>query len=123
MACGPNGYRGEAWLKKGLLCSKQRCPFSLTGRRCRGEAERDGPWRNWDGPHKRSVTIDARDSREVLRATGTVGTDIAGYRAMLRFARQWPDRMWAVEGANGSVARWRSGCSPEGNGCWTCQRN
>jgi hypothetical protein len=38
-------------------------------------------------PHKRSVTIEARDSREVLRATGTFGTDMAGYRAMLRFAR------------------------------------
>jgi transposase len=43
------------------------------------------------------VTID----REVLRAVGTFPTSAAGYRAMLSFARQWPDRVWAVEGANG----------------------
>ena len=52
-------------------------------------------------PHKRSVTIEARDSREVLRATGTFGTDTGSHRGMLRLARQWPHRVWAVEGANG----------------------
>src|ERR1035437_6153341 len=52
-------------------------------------------------PHKLSVTIEARDSREVLRSTGRFGTDTAGYRQLLRAARQWPQRVWAVEGANG----------------------
>jgi transposase len=52
-------------------------------------------------PHKRSVSIEVRDDREVLRATGRFATDTVEYRAMLRFARQWPDRVWAVEGANG----------------------
>jgi transposase len=52
-------------------------------------------------PHKLSVTIEARDSREILRATGRFGTDAAGCRQMLRFAGQWPERIWAVEGANG----------------------
>ena len=52
-------------------------------------------------PHKRSVTIEARDAREVLRATGSFPTTTAGYRAMLRYARQWPRRVWAVEGAGG----------------------
>jgi transposase len=52
-------------------------------------------------PHKLSVTIEARDSREVLRATGRFGTDTAGYRELLRTAGQWPERVWAVEGANG----------------------
>jgi len=52
-------------------------------------------------PHKLSVTIEARDSREILRATGRFGTDAGSYRQMLRFAGQWPERMWAVEGANG----------------------
>ena len=52
-------------------------------------------------PHKRSVSIEVRDVREVLRATGRFGTDTANYRAMLRVARQWPERVWAVEGANG----------------------
>jgi transposase len=52
-------------------------------------------------PHKRSVTIEARDAQEVLRATGSFPTTTAGYRAMLRYCRQWPTRVWAVEGAGG----------------------
>jgi transposase len=52
-------------------------------------------------PHKRSVTIEARDAREVLRATGSFPTTTAGYRTMLRYCRQWPKRVWAVEGAGG----------------------
>lgn len=52
-------------------------------------------------PHKLPVTIEARDSREILRATGRFGTDARSYRQMLRFAGQWPGRVWAVEGANG----------------------
>jgi transposase len=52
-------------------------------------------------PHKLSVTIEARDSQEILRATGRFGTDTAGYRQLRQAARQWPARVWAVEGANG----------------------
>src|SRR4051794_13125509 len=52
-------------------------------------------------PHKASVTIEARDSREVLRARGRFGTDKRNYALMLRTVRQWPNRLWAVEGANG----------------------
>jgi hypothetical protein len=52
-------------------------------------------------PHKASVTIEARDDREVLRARGRFGTDGRSYRQLLRFARQWPQRVWAVEGAHG----------------------
>jgi transposase len=52
-------------------------------------------------PHKKSVTFEARDSREILRATGTFPTDAGGCRLLIRYARQWPDRVWAVEGANG----------------------
>src|SRR5438132_12219576 len=52
-------------------------------------------------PHKRSVSIEVRDVREVLRPTGRFGTDTANYRAMLRVAKQWSERVWAVEGANG----------------------
>jgi transposase len=52
-------------------------------------------------PHKASVTIEARDAREVLRARGRFGTDGRSYRQLLRFARQWPHRTWAVEGAQG----------------------
>ena len=53
-------------------------------------------------PHKRSVTFEARDTREVLLAVGTLPTDRDGYRALLRVARQWPDRIWAIEGASGT---------------------
>jgi transposase len=52
-------------------------------------------------PHKASVTIEVRDRREVLRATGRFPTDKAGYRRLLGYVRQWPRRTWAVEGAQG----------------------
>jgi len=52
-------------------------------------------------PHKLSVTIEARDNREILRATGGFGTDARSHRQLLQLARQWPERIWAVEGANG----------------------
>ena len=52
-------------------------------------------------PHKKSVTIEARDTREILRARGRFETDTAGYRQLRTYAGQWPDRSWAVEGANG----------------------
>src|SRR5215217_2079580 len=52
-------------------------------------------------PHKASVTIEVRDRREVLRATGRFGMDKAGYRQLRRYVGQWPERTWAVEGAHG----------------------
>jgi transposase len=52
-------------------------------------------------PHKLSVTIEARDNREILRATGQFRTDTRSYQQLLKVARQWPERIWAVEGANG----------------------
>jgi transposase len=52
-------------------------------------------------PHKLSVTFEARDTREILRATGRFGTDARSYQRLLAYARQWPGRVWAVEGANG----------------------
>jgi hypothetical protein len=52
-------------------------------------------------PHKASVTIEVRDERETLRATGRFATDKAGYRRLLAYVKQWPERIWAAEGANG----------------------
>src|SRR5215469_14637979 len=52
-------------------------------------------------PHKKSVTFEARDSREILRGTGSFPTGAGGCRLLIRYARQWPERIWAVEGANG----------------------
>jgi transposase len=52
-------------------------------------------------PHKASVTIEVRDEREILRATGRFAMDRAGHRQLLGYVPQWPERTWAVEGANG----------------------
>lgn len=70
MGCVLAGCRGEAWLKKGLPRSKWRCPSSLA---VTSQARRPGMDRVVIGvdPHKKSVTFEARDRREVLRATGT----------------------------------------------------
>jgi transposase len=53
-------------------------------------------------PHKRSATIEIPDEREILLATGRFGMDKTGYRQLLSYVRQWPQRTWAVEGANGT---------------------
>lgn len=52
-------------------------------------------------PHKRSATIEVLDEREQVIAGGRYGTDTTGYRDMLTAGRAWPQRVWAVEGANG----------------------
>jgi transposase len=52
-------------------------------------------------PHKRSVTIEVMASYESVLAGGRYGTDEPGYAALLRDAKQWPDRVWAVEGRSG----------------------
>jgi transposase len=52
-------------------------------------------------PAKRSHAMAVIDDREKSLATLQVGNDSAGYREMLRLARRWPERTWAVEGAAG----------------------
>ncbi len=52
-------------------------------------------------PHKRSATIEVMAADETILGGGRYGTDRYGYDAMLRYARQWPNRVWAVEGCNG----------------------
>jgi len=52
-------------------------------------------------PHKRSVTIEVMAPDESVLDGGRYATDPAGYAAMLRRARQWPERVWAVEGCSG----------------------
>jgi transposase len=52
-------------------------------------------------PHKLSATIEVVDAHEELLGSGRFTTDQAGYAAMRRYAKTWPDRVWAVEGANG----------------------
>src|SRR6478736_5636539 len=56
-------------------------------------------------PHKLSATIEVVDHQENLLGSGRFTTDQAGYTAMRTYARAWPDRVWAVEGANGAGRR------------------
>src|SRR4029453_11359792 len=56
-------------------------------------------------PHKLSVTIEVVDRHEQLLGSGRFGADKAGYQAMRSYVRAWPDRVWAVEGANGAGRR------------------
>jgi transposase len=53
-------------------------------------------------PHKRSATIEVMSSDEAVLGGGRYATDAAGYRSMLTYAKQWPDRSWAIEGSNGA---------------------
>jgi transposase len=53
-------------------------------------------------PHKMSVTIEVVDTHERLLGSGRFDTTNTGYAAMQRYVRQWPARVWAVEGANGA---------------------
>jgi len=52
-------------------------------------------------PHKRSVTIEAMAGDETVPGCGRFATDRVGYQALLRYARKWPDRVWAIEGYSG----------------------
>jgi hypothetical protein len=52
-------------------------------------------------PHKLSVTIEAGIAGRSCGRPGRFGTDTRSYHQLLRVARQWPERVWAVEGANG----------------------
>ena len=53
-------------------------------------------------PHKLSATIEVVDDHETVLAAGRFGSDKAGYAAMREVVTPWPDRVWAVEGSNGS---------------------
>ena len=72
-------------------------------------------------PHKLSVTIEARDNREILRATGRFGTDARSYRSCCRSRGSGRSGSGRWKARTGSAARWRSGSWPVGNGCWTCR--
>jgi transposase len=52
-------------------------------------------------PHKRSETIEVMTAEERVEGGGRYGTDREGYTSMLRYARQWPERVWAIEGCAG----------------------
>ena len=62
-------------------------------------------------PHKLSATVEVVDDLERFLGSGRFSTVQAGYTSMLRYAKAWPERIWAVEGANGAVDHWPSGSS------------
>ncbi|MEJ7634101.1 IS110 family transposase [Aeromicrobium sp.] len=53
-------------------------------------------------PHKLSATIEVVDEQEKLLGSGRFTTDQPGYAAMRAYVKSWPERVWAVEGANGA---------------------
>lgn len=53
-------------------------------------------------PHKVSATIEVVDTEGKLLGSGRFATDKVGYLAMRAYVKSWPDRLWAVEGANGA---------------------
>jgi hypothetical protein len=72
-------------------------------------------------PHKRSATIEVMTADESVAGGGRYGTGAAGLAAMIAAVRQWPDRIWAVEGSRGTgrhVAAWLAGA---GEQAWTCR--
>jgi transposase len=52
-------------------------------------------------PHKRSATIEVMTAGETIVGRGRFATDLDGYGQMLRYAQQWPARVWAIEGCAG----------------------
>jgi transposase len=52
-------------------------------------------------PHKRSAAIEVMAGDEAVVGAGRFDTGIDGYAAMKRYARQWPNRVWAIEGCQG----------------------
>ena len=53
-------------------------------------------------PHKLSATIEVVDGRERLLGSCRFSTDQAGYTAMRTYAKTWRERVWAIEGSNGT---------------------
>ncbi|MFI6333026.1 IS110 family transposase [Micromonospora chersina] len=52
-------------------------------------------------PHKRSATIEVMTGDETIVGGGRFDTDRDGYTSMRKYASQWPDRVWAIEGCQG----------------------
>ena len=61
-------------------------------------------------PHKRTVTVEVMAADETVLDRARFTTDDVGFAAMLGFAGRWPDRVWAVEGCEGSASMSRCGC-------------
>jgi transposase len=47
------------------------------------------------------VTIEVMTAEEGVLGGARFGTDVVGFKAMTEFVKEWPDRVWAIEGCNG----------------------
>ncbi|MFD3450727.1 transposase [Streptomyces sp. NPDC058691] len=119
----PGHSRRREWFKRGLHCPTLVCP----PRRSPG-ADHEGDTapsrRSADAasgrvniaidPHKASWTAVAVDTR--LRTLNALRVPVsrAGYQDLLRFARRWPEAIWAIEGAGGLGAPLTSGLAADG---------
>jgi len=56
-------------------------------------------------PHKPSATIEVVNQHEQRLGSGRFTTDRSGYMAMRTYAKAWPGRVWAVEGAGRPLAQ------------------
>lgn len=74
-------------------------------------------------PHKRSVTVEVMVADETIVGHGRFGTDVAGFAQLVGFAAQWPDRVWAIEGCEGSDGTWPNASSPLVSRWWMCRRS
>ena len=72
-------------------------------------------------PHKLSATIEVVDQQEQLLGSGRFATDRAGDTGMRKYAKNWPKRIWAVEGANGVGRPLAHDSSKTANMSWTCR--
>jgi hypothetical protein len=52
-------------------------------------------------PHKRSATIEIMAGDKAILGGRRYATDVAGVPAMLAAVKQWPERVWAIEGCLG----------------------
>ena len=68
-------------------------------------------------PHKLSVTIEARDNREILRAVGQFAADGAATASCSRSRGSGPSGSGRWKARTGSAAPSPSGCWPAGSGC------
>ncbi|MEP6666561.1 MAG: transposase, partial [Nocardioidaceae bacterium] len=48
------------------------------------------------------ATIEVVDHHETMLGSGRFSTDQAGYTALRTYAKNWPERVWAVKGSNGA---------------------
>lgn len=75
-------------------------------------------------PHKSSHTATAVDpSTNAAVASVRVDASLAGYRELMRWATQFPQRRWAVEGARGLGPSSRPVALGSRRGCVRCAKH